>query len=120
MPGSKGLPLLARGHLFPSPGKALAWVPPASEKVSPVVTLGAGGRLSWEPGPCIALEACWGEPVLPHSWRPSPGTGGRDLCQLKPPSVRHSEWHWRSILLHMKSTEALYSSFGLSDMEMRP
>lgn len=33
--------------------------------------------------------------------------------------VRHSEWHWRSILLHMKSTEALYSSFGLSDMEMR-
>lgn len=35
-------------------------------------------------------------------------------------AVCGSEWHWRPILLHMKSTGALYSRSGPSGMEMRP
>lgn len=35
-------------------------------------------------------------------------------------AVCGSEWHRRSILLHMESTGALYSSSGPSGMEMRP
>lgn len=35
-------------------------------------------------------------------------------------AVCGSEWHWRSILLLVKSTGALYSSSRPSGMEMRP
>lgn len=118
------LPSFAWGLLFPSPNKAVAWVPPASEKVL-LSHIGGSGRLSWEPS-AAALEAHWGEVELGHSLcchttgTPAPRTGGRGYVPAETSLVCDSEWHWHSILLHMKSTEALYSSFGLSDMEMRP
>lgn len=45
------------------------------------------------------------------------GCGGRVPAEIF--LVYDSEWHLYSILAHMKSTEALCSSFRLSGMEMR-
>lgn len=113
VPGSEGLPLLARGHLFPSPDKA--WVPPfVILRRKWEVVLGAWSKQqAWRPT---------GERWSCHTPRdPGPPWGwGRGRVPAEASLVCHSEWHWHSILLHMKSTEALYLSFGLSDMEMRP
>lgn len=78
-----------------------------------------GAGLYGRPGSLPPQERQAGaEPLLPHSRNsPPPGLGGHVPAEIS--LVWNSEWHLHSILVHMKSTEALYSSFRLSGMEMR-
>lgn len=101
-------------------------LPPGGERVlRPHTQEGEG--LSQELACLAGLEAS----------HPRRGRLGHSLCCQQPefPTLRiggggghvpaetslvwNSEWHLHSILVHMKSTEALYSSFRLSGMEMR-
>lgn len=110
VPRSKRLSSFAWGHLFPSPDKAVAWVPPASEKSRPIVTLGR----KWET--VLSLQQSWRLTQERQSWATA---FVATLLVLQPPGLGEGTcaswnllgvWLWMALVSHFASHEINWSS----------